>query len=133
MRNRLIFTLLGAAGVAGAVLTLSGVRSPVTGPLTLVFLLLAPAVCVAAMLTDLDPLGRAIVAGAAGLVLSAGIAEIMLVTSHWSPRHGVAAVGAVCVVLAVPATLHRRRAARVSEEAVPAGRSGDEDAWAFEP
>ncbi len=132
MRDRLIFALLGVAGVTGAVLTLAGVRSPATGPLTLLFLLYAPALCVALLLTGLDVLARAIVAGAAALVLAAAVAEVMLVTSAWSPRGGVAAVMIVCALLATLAGLKHRRHATDTPESSRAA-SDDEDAWAFEP
>jgi hypothetical protein len=127
MRGRLLLSAL-AVGVIGAALTVSGVRSPVTGPLTLLFLLLTPAVCVALLLTGLEPLARAIVAGAAALALASAIAEVMLVASAWSPRAGVIVVGIACAVLALTAAVRRRRA-RSSGASAP---DDDEDAWAFD-
>jgi hypothetical protein len=109
MRALLLLGTPVAAGLAGAVLTVSSVSSPVTGPLTLLFVLLAPAVCVALLLPGLDPLARWIVAGTASVALAGAVAEIMLVTSTWSPRGGIIAVAATCFALAVPALfLHRR-------------------------
>jgi hypothetical protein len=99
-----------AAGLAGAGLTLAGVRSPLTGPLTLLFVLFTPALCVALLLPGLDPLARWIVAGTASVVLAASTAEVMLVTAGWSPRGGVAATCLICAGLAAAIlTLHRRR------------------------
>lgn len=131
MRGRLFLALLAAAGMTGAALTLAGVRSPATGPLTLLFLLYTPAICVALLLTGLDALARAIVAGAAALVLAAAVAEVMLVTAAWSPRGGVAAVTAVCALLATVAALKHRRHAKDAPES-PRAAGDDEDAWAFE-
>jgi peptidoglycan/LPS O-acetylase OafA/YrhL len=132
MRGRLFLSAL-AAGVIGAALTVAGVRSPVTGPLTLLFLLLTPAVCVALLLAGLDPLARAIVAGAAALALATAIAEVMLVASAWSPRAGVIVVGIACGVLALTAAVRRRRANSGGDEASGAtAPDDDEDAWAFE-
>jgi hypothetical protein len=98
------------AGLTGAVLTLAGVRSPLTGPLTLLFVLFTPAVCVALLLPGLDTLARWIVAGTASVILAASIAEVMLVTAGWSSRGGVAATCVICAGLAAAVlTLHRRR------------------------
>lgn len=99
-----------AAGVAGAVLRLVDVRTPATGWLTLVFVLLTPAVCVALLLPGLDPPARWIVSGTAALVLAGSIAEVMLVTSGWSPAGGTVATAAVCTALAAGAGALRLRA-----------------------
>jgi hypothetical protein len=133
MRARLLLGTLTIAGLTGAVLTLAGVRSPVTGPLTLLFLLFTPAACVALLLTALEPLARIVVAGAAALVLAASVAEVMLVASAWSPRGGVVAVGVVCAMLAVTSGVRRRRADSAGEDAPGSSApDDDEDAWAFE-
>jgi hypothetical protein len=133
MRTRLLLGTLTIAGLTGAVLTLAGVRSPVTGPLTLLFLLFTPAACVALMLTALEPLARVVVAGAAALVLAASVAEVMLVVSAWSPRGGVVAVGVVCAMLAVTSGVRRHRADSAGEDAPGSSApDDDEDAWAFE-
>ena len=118
------FLLLGAlvvAGVTGAVLTLAGVRSPATGPLTLLFLLATPAVCVGMLLGGLDVLARAIVAGSASVVLAASIAEVMLVTSGWSPDGGIVATAITCAALAAGAVvLHFCRRRRAPGRPTPA-------------
>ncbi|MCW2946745.1 MAG: hypothetical protein JWR24_3462 [Actinoallomurus sp.] len=133
MRAHLLFGTLTIAGLTGAVLTLAGVRSPVTGPLTLLFLLFTPAACVALLLTALEPLARTVVAGAATLALATSVAEVMLVASAWSPRGGVVAVGVVCAMLAVTSGIRRRRADSAGEDAPGSSApDDDEDAWAFE-
>ncbi len=114
MRGLLLGTL-GIAGLVGAALTLGGVRSPATGPLTLLFLLVVPALCVAMLLTGIDPAARAIMAGAGAVVLSASIAEVMLVFSIWSPKGGVIAVAAACALLVVAAGVRCRAVAEEGE------------------
>lgn len=116
--------LLGAlvlAGVTGAVLTLAGVSSPATGPLTLVFVLVTPAVCVGPLLRGLDILARVIVAGASSVVLAASVGEVMLVTSGWSPQGGIVATAIVCVALGAAVLVLRRRSRAAAPSAVPAG------------
>ncbi len=120
-----------AAGTAGAALTLAGVRSPVTGALTLLFLLSAPAAGAALLFRGLDRPARVVVAGAAALVVDTAVAETMLATSRWSPRGGIVAVGAVSLALAALAAAVRRRSAGASGAATPGtGRDGDES-WIF--
>lgn len=107
-----VFVLCGAlvlAGVTGAVLTLAGVRSPVTGPLTLVFVLTTPAVCVGLLLRGLDPAARVIVSGAASVALAGSVAEVMLVTSRWSPDGGIVASAIASALLALTALVLRFR------------------------
>jgi hypothetical protein len=109
MRALLLLGTPVVAALTGAALTLSGVRSPVTGPLTLLFLLFTPALCVALLLSGLDVLARAIVAGAASLALAGSVAEVMLVTAGWSPKGGIIATAVACAALAVAALVLRRR------------------------
>jgi hypothetical protein len=116
--------LMVIAGTAGAAATVCGVRSPVTGALTLLFVLAVPAVCVALLLPGLDPPGRAVAAGTASLTLCAAVAEIMLAASAWSPRGGVIAIAVVSGILAGVSGVRRLR--RTPEPA-------DDDSWAFEP
>lgn len=125
--------VLVAAGSAGAALTLAGVRSPVTGPLTLLFLLIAPAAGTALLLRSMDAPARAVVAGAAALVADTAVAETMLVTSHWSPRGGVAAVAALSAALTVPAAARRLRGHPADGwTPAPAADGDDEDeSWVF--
>lgn len=121
MRVVLLLGSLVAAGVTGAVLTLAGVRSPVTGPLTLVFVLLTPAVCVGLLLPGLDALARSIVAVTAAVVLAGSVAEVMLVTSGWSPEGGIVATAIACAALAAGAVvLHFRRRRRTPGRPTPA-------------
>jgi hypothetical protein len=125
MRALLLLGTLAAAGLTGAALTLAGVTTPVTGPLTLLFVLFTPALCVALLLPGLDLLARAIVAGAASVVLAASVAEIMLVTSGWSPRGGLIAVIIACAGLGIAVLAVRHRPSPADDETVPIPVIGD--------
>ena len=123
MRALILLGTPVVAGLTGAALTVAGVRSPVTGPLTLLFVLFTPALCVALLLPGLDALARAIVAGTASVTLAASVAEVMLVTAGWSPNGGIVATAIACAALAVAvAVLHRR-----SRPATPARTPADEE------
>jgi hypothetical protein len=119
MRALLLSGALVLAGVTGAALTLAGVHSPATGPLTLLFVLVTPAVCVGLLLRGLDLAARMIVSGAASVTLAASVAELMLVTSGWSPDGGVIATAAVSALLAVAALVLRRRSRPPKPAAAP--------------
>ena len=127
MRARLILGTPVIAGLIGAVLTVAGVRSPATAPLTLLFLLFIPAFCIAPLLTALDPLARTIVAGAGALVLLCAVAEVMLAASAWSPRGGVVTVGALSALLTAAVGIRRQRRTDSVSEYMPGSTSPDGD------
>lgn len=102
---------LGAAagaGGLGAVLALAEIDSPLRAPLTLFFLLAAPAGAIATALGRMDPLGRAVVAGAGALAVDLLVAQAMLTLHLWSIRGGVVAVAAFSLALAPVGALPRR-------------------------
>lgn len=105
-------------GAAGAVLALADLASPLRAPFTLFFLLLAPATAIGAALGRLDPLGRAVVAGAGALAADLLVAEAMLALHLWSVRGGVVAV-AVLSAAALLLTALRRRAGRARRSRTP--------------
>jgi hypothetical protein len=125
MRALLLLGTLVLAGLTGAALTLAGVDSPATGSLTLLFVLFTPALCVAMLLTGLDLLARAIVAGAASVSLAASVSEVMLVTSNWSPRGGLIAIMIACAGLTIAALILRPRSTSADDETVPIPVVGD--------
>ncbi|MBC6459317.1 hypothetical protein [Actinomadura sp. HBU206391] len=65
----------------------------------LLLLVTAPTAACAALLPGLDPAGRAVVSATGGLVIVALVAEVMLVTSLWSPGGGLAAVTVISAAL----------------------------------
>lgn len=136
MRAHLITTGVAVAGTVGAALTTAGVRSPVTGAFTLLFLLVTPAVCVARLLPRCTPAARAIVSGTAALVLVSAVAEVMLAASVWSPRGGIVTVGVACAVIAAIPLIRQRLDSRRDGRAVakPDDHSAgdDDESWAFD-
>jgi hypothetical protein len=109
--------LAGAATAAvgtGLLLALTDSSSPLRGPLTLLFLLAAPAAAVAAWLRGLDPFGRVLASLAGAVVLDMLVAQTMLALHRWSVPGGIVAVTVVSslVLLLVPLRRPRGRAAR---------------------
>ncbi|WP_189307421.1 hypothetical protein [Streptomyces albospinus] len=85
---------VGTAAV-GAALSIGDIGSPLRAPFTLFFLVMAPAAALAAALGRMDPLGRAVVAGAGALAVDLLVAQTMLALHVWSVRGGVLAVAAL--------------------------------------
>ncbi|MGW7489221.1 hypothetical protein [Streptomyces sp. NPDC054786] len=105
-------------GVMGAVLALADIGSPLRAPFTLFFLLMAPAAALAAVLGRMDPLGRAVAAGAGALAVDLLVAQAMLALHLWSLRGGVLAVAALSGALLLVGAV-RQRAGRA-----PGSRAG---------
>ncbi|SEF79994.1 hypothetical protein SAMN04489712_10286 [Thermomonospora echinospora] len=116
-----------AAGLAGAVLTVLGAASSPAGLLTLFFLLTGPALATWPLLARLTPAARAIVSGTMTFVVNTTVAQVMLSLDLWSPRGGVAAVLAICLLLvALDVALTHRATGRPTPPA-------EEDDWLFQP
>ncbi|ARZ70892.1 hypothetical protein M1P56_08355 [Streptomyces sp. HU2014] len=100
-----------AAAIAGigAVLALADIGSPLRAPLTLFFLIVAPACAVGAALRGLDPLSRSVVAAGGAVAVDLLIAQTMLALHVWTVRGGVAAVAAVSLLLFLLAHARRHR------------------------
>ncbi|MEU9917570.1 hypothetical protein [Streptomyces sp. NPDC051001] len=97
-----------AVGGFGAILALVGSDSPLRGPFTLFFLLMAPTVAIAAALRDLEPLGRVLTSLAGSVVVNMLVAQGMLATHHWSWRGGIVAVTAISALLLLLVRVRRR-------------------------
>ena len=95
MRAALAVGAALAICAAGTALTLTHLASPVRAPFVLFYLFVAPALAVALLLPGADPLGRAVVATAAGVALDLLLAAAMLALRMWSVGGGVVAVTAV--------------------------------------
>ncbi|WP_260867766.1 hypothetical protein [Streptomyces sp. SAJ15] len=106
--------MCGVGGI-GAVLAISDLDSPLRAPLTLLFLVVAPASAVAAALRGIDPLGRAVLAVAGAIAIDVLIAQAMLSLHLWSPRGGVVAVGVLSLLILLLGRARRRRVARKSQ------------------
>jgi len=107
--------LAGAAttvGGFGALLALTGSDSPLRAPLTLFFLLAAPAAGIAAALRGFDPFARALAALAGSVVLNMLVAQGMLATHRWSARGGVMAVAGISALILLLVLMRRRRTAK---------------------
>ncbi|MFJ2718426.1 hypothetical protein [Streptomyces sp. NPDC087437] len=104
--------LAGAAtaiGGIGALLALTGSNSPLRGPLTLFFLLAAPATAIAAALRGLDPFGRVLVSVAGAVVLDMLVAQGMLAVHRWSVSGGLLAVTAFSSLVLLLVLVRRQR------------------------
>ncbi|KOG43414.1 hypothetical protein [Streptomyces resistomycificus] len=88
-----------AVGGFGAVLALADSHSSLRAPLTLFFLLAAPAAAVAAALRGLEPFGRTIAALAGSVVVNMLVAQGMLALHVWSVRGGILVVTAISCLL----------------------------------
>jgi uncharacterized membrane protein len=98
-----------AVGGCGALLALADSDSPLRAPLTLFFLLAAPAAAIAAALRGLDPFGRLLAAVAGSVVLNMLVAQGMLATHRWSVRGGIVAVTALSALILVLVSVRRLR------------------------
>ncbi|MFJ5263025.1 hypothetical protein ACIQAC_21410 [Streptomyces sp. NPDC088387] len=103
-----------AVGATGAVLALLGSDSPLRGPFTLFFLLVAPAGAFAAALRGLDPFGRLLASAAGSVVVNMLVAQGMLATHHWSASGGIVAVAAISSLTFLLVPAGRRRGRRAS-------------------
>lgn len=104
----LVAGVAAGIGVMGAVLALAGIGSPLRAPFTLFFLLMAPAGALAVVLGRMDPLGRAVAAGAGALAVDLLVAQTMLALHVWSLRGGVLAVAAFSGALLLVGAVRRR-------------------------
>ncbi|MFE1833674.1 hypothetical protein [Streptomyces sviceus] len=101
-----------AVGGWGALLALTGSDSPLRAPLTLLFLLAAPAAGIAAALRGFDPFARALASLAGSVVLNMLVAQGMLATHRWSARGGVMAMAVISALILLLVLMRRHRAAK---------------------
>jgi hypothetical protein len=101
-----------AVGGFGALLALTGSDSPLRAPLTLFFLLVAPAAGIAAALRGFDPFARLLASLAGSVVLNMLVAQGMLATHRWSARGGVLAMAVISALILLLVLMLRRRTAK---------------------
>ncbi|WP_084958970.1 hypothetical protein [Thermoactinospora rubra] len=109
MLRRVLSWAVALACVAGAVIALADIHTPLRPYLVSMFLLVVPGVAVAGLLRDRDPVAGLSVAAAASLVLNVLLAQAMLLFDAWSPRAGVATVAVLGGFLYVLRVLYRGR------------------------
>jgi hypothetical protein len=105
-----------AVGAVGALLALIDSASPLRGPCTLFFLLVAPAVAIAAALRGLDLFGRALCALAGAVVVNMLVAQGMLAVHRWSVRGGVVAVTVLSLTVLLLVLLRERISGKRTQE-----------------
>lgn len=101
-----------AVGGFGALLAFTGSDSPLRAPLTLFFLLTAPAAGIAAALRGFDPFARVLASLAGSVVLNMLVAQGMLATHRWSARGGVLAMAVISTLVLLLVLMRRRRTAK---------------------
>lgn len=97
-----------AVALTGALLALIDAASPLRGPCTLLFLLAAPAVALAAALRGLDAFSRALCALAGSVVVNMLVAQGMLAVHRWSVRGGVVAMTVLSLLFLLLVVLRER-------------------------
>ena len=116
--HRLSGWLIGAAlaaGTAGAILAFAGIATPARVPLVLVFLAVVPGMAVASLLGGIDMFARAVIAGAAAIVIDFSVAAVMIASGTWSTRTGLAAVAVVSGMIVIAQLLVRKFSAPRAE------------------
>lgn len=98
---------LTLACVAGAVIALADIDTPLRLILTPLFLLVVPGAAVVGLLRDRDPLAALSVGAAASLVVNVLLAAAMLTFDAWSPRAGVATIAVLGGFIYVLRVLYR--------------------------
>ncbi|MEV0615250.1 hypothetical protein AB0I81_18145 [Nonomuraea sp. NPDC050404] len=106
-RRAIAAWLVGLACIAGAVVALFDIDTPLRPFLIFLFLLVVPGAAVVGLLRDRDPLAALSVGAAASLVLNVLLAEAMLLFNAWSPRAGVATVAVLGGFMYVLRLLYR--------------------------
>lgn len=119
-------TALGVA-LAGAALAFTDFHSPLRAPLTIFFLLVAPAAAIAVGLRALDPLDRTVVALIGSAAANAVVAQALLATGHWSATAAVTVIATLSALsllagLLLPSAAPTRTAPRAASAATSGQR-----------
>jgi hypothetical protein len=105
-----------AAGVAGAILGLAGVDSPVRAALVLIFVAVTPTAAIAGLLGGFEGFARLVLACVTTIAVLTAVAMIMLAAGLWSPTGGLLAVAVISVscLIAQRPTIRTRVAAQAA-------------------
>ncbi|MER7207603.1 hypothetical protein [Streptosporangium sp. NPDC000239] len=114
--RRVLGWALTLACVAGAVIALAGIDTPLRIVLTPLFLLVTPGAAAMGLLRDRDPLAALSVGAAASLVVNVLLAVAMLSFDKWSPRAGVATIAVLGGFIYVLRVLYRGSASLQTEQ-----------------
>ncbi|MFI6454141.1 hypothetical protein ACIBF6_21580 [Streptosporangium amethystogenes] len=115
---RVLKWALTFACVAGAVIALVDIDTPLRLVLTPLFLLAVPGFAVVGLLRDRDPLAALSVGAAASLVVNVLLAAAMLTFDAWSPRAGVATIAVLGGFIYVLRVLYRGSGSLQTEQGV---------------
>ncbi|GII91487.1 hypothetical protein Ssi02_17180 [Sinosporangium siamense] len=107
---------LALACVAGALIALIDIDTPLRVVLTPLFMIVVPAAGISGLLRDRDPVESLAVGVAASLVINVLLAQAMLVFSSWSPRAGVATIAVLGGFMYVLQVLYRGAAVMRAEQ-----------------
>ncbi|MFF3440209.1 hypothetical protein [Streptosporangium sp. NPDC002721] len=107
IKRRVLKWALTSACLAGAVIALADIDTPLRLILTPLFLLVVPGAAVVGLLRDRDPLEALSVGAAASLVVNVLLAAAMLTFDAWSPRAGVATIAVLGGFIYVLRVLYR--------------------------
>ncbi|GAA0836224.1 hypothetical protein GCM10009525_43080 [Streptosporangium amethystogenes subsp. fukuiense] len=118
INRRVLKWALTFACVAGAVIALVDIDTPLRLVLTPLFLLAVPGVAVVGLLRDRDPLAALSVGAAASLVVNVLLAAAMLTFDAWSPRAGVATIAVLGGFIYVLRVLYRGSGSLQTEQGV---------------
>ncbi|MER7502776.1 hypothetical protein AB0L05_06350 [Nonomuraea pusilla] len=105
--RRALAWLVALACIAGAVVALFDIETPLRPFLISLFLLVVPGAAVVGLLRDRDPLAALSVGAAASLVVNVLLAQAMLLFNAWSPRAGVATIAVLGGFMYVLRVLYR--------------------------
>ncbi|MER5623887.1 hypothetical protein [Streptosporangium sp. NPDC002544] len=118
INRRVLKWALTFACVAGAVIALVDIDTPLRLVLTPLFLLAVPGIAVVGLLRDRDPLAALSVGAAASLVVNVLLAAAMLTFDAWSPRAGVATIAVLGGFIYVLRVLYRGSGSLQTEQGV---------------
>lgn len=93
-------------------------------PILTLLLFGAPAAAFWLLVAGLDPIGRLVMAGLAGMVIVSGVGGVMLIFGLWSPPGGLVAILALSGLMVLLGRLQRQRTASAPPPVAETRRDG---------